>query len=48
MNKYPNAFVCAIYMNALLCCVYVLRKRKKGKGRNERKGTWKSRAILHM
>lgn len=47
MSKYPTAFVSAIYMNALFCCVYALRKRKKGKEREERKGTWKNKVVLH-
>lgn len=47
MSKYPSAFVSAIYMNALFCCIYALRKRKKGKEREEGKGTWKSRLVLH-
>lgn len=47
MSKYPSTFVSAIYMNALFCCVYALRKRKKGKEREERKGTWKSKVVLH-
>lgn len=43
MNEHPNAFVCALYMDALRFLCLCLEEKKE---RRERKGTQKCKVML--